>query len=90
MGRARVVPPGKTSMTGDGGVTGMPAALPALPKAAVGSIDAAKGDSGGSLGDGLFEAGRQALTPDNLDDPDIAFVKEVSNKDAIAHTWVKA
>ena len=37
------------------------------------------------------KAGRHALTPDNPDDdPDIAFVKDVSNKDAIARTWVKA
>lgn len=91
MGRARVVPPGKTSMIEDRGVTGMPATLPALLMAAVGSFGAGKGDSGGSLGNGLFEAGRQAPTPDNPDDdPGIAFVKDVSNKHAIAHTWVKA
>ena len=82
-----VVPPGKTSMTGDGGASGMPATLLALFKAAVGSVGAAKDVSSGSLGDGLFEAGRQAPTPDN---PDIAFVKDASNKDAIARIWVKA
>ena len=79
-------------MTEDSGATGMPATLPALHTAAVVSVGAAKGVPSGSLGGGLFRAGRQAMTPDNPDrDPGItAFDKDASNKDAIARTWVKA